>query len=647
MMMLLPIVSVLITYCLLCGKGKKNNVDKIHAIIYAITFNVLFLYGMTEILSLFNAINTFAIASIWGIITLFSFFILIKKRSCIRECFDFSYIRNSFSENFIFWCVIIISGIVFVLSVCIVPYNWDSMTYHIPRIMHWIQNGSVAHYACHDISQISDSPLAEFVNMHVYLLSGNTDKFLNLLQTFSYYVLIYFVYKISRRIGVSRRGGQLASLLFATIPTAFGEALMTQVDLFASIWFVFFVYLTMDLIEEERLEFTKYNLARVLFLGIIAGIAYISKPHVCIGMFVFALWLVFRCMQRKDKCNMIVSYSGIAICSAFLIASPEIIRNFITFGSFAAKESSTGFLITNFSPAYLILNCMLHIGSNMNNTFVDISGFIRKVVGKSSLILTGDSQLPQGLSMWEDINPDDYNVDLAINSVVTYIFVLALLLFLVLWIINIRKRKRLMIFQQYIVVGFVAIITFMVIVTWYRCVNRYIVGYYAVLIPAIVLVFELIARNKPQIYEAFISISMFVTLVILIPMLKYHCQMAVNSTPHFNKYFFLQGGHGQPYEGLLCDVEKNGYTHVGFICGADSFEYPIWYGLKGKVNEFRHVNVDNETMKYADNSFIPECVIVVDREMPLTMECQNIEYIREKVYYDYKEDPIICYYVIK
>lgn len=69
-----------------------------------------------------------------------------------------------------------------------VPYNWDSMTYHLTRIVHWVQNGSVAHYACHDISQISGPPLAEFVNLHVYVLSGNTDYLVNLLQAASYII---------------------------------------------------------------------------------------------------------------------------------------------------------------------------------------------------------------------------------------------------------------------------------------------------------------------------------------------------------------------------------------------------------------------------------------------------------------------------
>src|SRR2546426_7647634 len=49
--------------------------------------------------------------------------------------------------------------------------NWDSLTYHLPRVMHWIQQGSVRHYPTACISQIQMGPWAAFVQTHLILRS--------------------------------------------------------------------------------------------------------------------------------------------------------------------------------------------------------------------------------------------------------------------------------------------------------------------------------------------------------------------------------------------------------------------------------------------------------------------------------------------
>lgn len=96
---------------------------------------------------------------------------------------------------------VFLSGIIIVLAVCTVPYNWDSMTYHLSRIANWAQQGSVAHYATHIIREIVSPVLAEFVNLHVYILPGKKDIFFPLLQCFSMLTNIWLIYEIAKKIG--------------------------------------------------------------------------------------------------------------------------------------------------------------------------------------------------------------------------------------------------------------------------------------------------------------------------------------------------------------------------------------------------------------------------------------------------------------
>ena len=75
---------------------------------------------------------------------------------------------------------ILLGIILLVGALFTVPYNYDSMTYHLGRIGHWIDNGSVAHYVSCIDRQIYSPVMSEYEMLHMFLLNGN-DSFLNLL----------------------------------------------------------------------------------------------------------------------------------------------------------------------------------------------------------------------------------------------------------------------------------------------------------------------------------------------------------------------------------------------------------------------------------------------------------------------------------
>lgn len=57
----------------------------------------------------------------------------------------------------------------------------DSLTYHLARIMHWIQDQSVAHYPTHNCRQNELGPWAEYATTNLHLLWGG-DRLVNLVQ---------------------------------------------------------------------------------------------------------------------------------------------------------------------------------------------------------------------------------------------------------------------------------------------------------------------------------------------------------------------------------------------------------------------------------------------------------------------------------
>ena len=77
--------------------------------------------------------------------------------------------------------ILLIGSVTLLLALVCPPNNWDSQTYHLPRIEHWIQNGSLEFYRTHIERQLDLPGFAEVLLLPLRLLSGG-DRLLNLLQ---------------------------------------------------------------------------------------------------------------------------------------------------------------------------------------------------------------------------------------------------------------------------------------------------------------------------------------------------------------------------------------------------------------------------------------------------------------------------------
>src|SRR5205823_14963337 len=52
------------------------------------------------------------------------------------------------------------------------PNEWDSMAYHLGRVLHWTQNQSVAHYPTNIGRQLLNPPWSGFAILQLTLLGG-------------------------------------------------------------------------------------------------------------------------------------------------------------------------------------------------------------------------------------------------------------------------------------------------------------------------------------------------------------------------------------------------------------------------------------------------------------------------------------------
>jgi hypothetical protein len=99
-------------------------------------------------------------------------------------------------------------GVLFVIAVAAPSNNVDAMQYHLPRALHWLQNGSLQHYPTARIAQDIRPYWAEAAILHLRGLWGN-DRPVNLVQWFSMIGSIVAATGIARLLGGRRRGAWL------------------------------------------------------------------------------------------------------------------------------------------------------------------------------------------------------------------------------------------------------------------------------------------------------------------------------------------------------------------------------------------------------------------------------------------------------
>jgi hypothetical protein len=135
--------------------------------------------------------------------------------------------------------IVVLWGTAFIALSC-VPNNWDSMTYHLPRIEHWLQNRSLDYYPTSIDRQLDLNPFAEEL---ILALRSIIDAYplANMIQWLSFAGCIMVIGAICRQLGGSRKAQTLAHALGSTLPIAILEASSTQNDLVVAFfpWRVF------------------------------------------------------------------------------------------------------------------------------------------------------------------------------------------------------------------------------------------------------------------------------------------------------------------------------------------------------------------------------------------------------------------------
>lgn len=494
------------------------------------------------------------------------------------------------------------------------PNNYDSMTYHMPRVMNWIQNRSVAHYPTHNLRQIDLSPWSSFAIMNLQILSGS-DRFANLIQWFSMAGCLVGVSLISKQLGANLIGQILASVVCATIPMGILQSVTTQNDYVVSFWLVCTVYNTLVITQGQVTSKT------CLYFGASLGLSILTKAT----SYVYALpFLVFWVIH-------VFKFFGLNFFRPFLFGILPITvlnlghwwRNFWLFGDplgVSGNIAKNKLLTIEAVISNLTRNIALHIPTAyqpMNNLFEKYIYLFHEHVLKldANDIRTTFAGTIFQLPVASNGRPVYLNEDISGNPL-TLSLVFAVIIFYLL-----IPRLRNSLSNSYILLLLSTAILFSTFFAWQPWGTRLHLPFFVLISPFIGDVLGRILHFSKLNY-----ITVFILTCGVLPYIFFNSfrpvltSYSIFDQTRIETYFNARPDlKGQYAKSMDLTIDKKCYD-VGLYSGGDSWEYPLWV-LSNEIElprrmRFKAVNVDNASKAVnpgGDQSFIPCALFVIDR----------------------------------
>ncbi len=231
-----------------------------------------------------------------------------------------------------FWIAVltVIFGLLVAEGVLYPPTYGDSMVYHLARVEHWVQNGSVAFFATHYLTQIEFTPLSEYNLAHLHLLSG-TDRFDASMPLLAALVCIVGVSELARLLGASRSTQIAASVICATIPSGILLAAVTEDDSFAAATGVGLLVILASFSLGSRW------VNRAIALGAAIGLCYMAKSSmgalmapVVVALFAVAVFRQARTGGLRGTLRpavnqvLVIGASALAVAGVFLAQTEQL-----------------------------------------------------------------------------------------------------------------------------------------------------------------------------------------------------------------------------------------------------------------------------------------------------------------------------------
>lgn len=606
MLVLLPVLSFVLLWDVFARR--RPLTDPREAFLAAALVWGVFLAASTEALSLFNWLTLPWLAVAWGGATLASALAAARQRVPTRSWLPLPFPRSPV-VLLMGGAVVLIVAATGLIAILAWPNNADSMVYHLGRVVHWVQNRSVAFYPSNIARQLHSAPWSEYAILHLTVLSGDS-RFGNLVQWSSMLGSLIGVSLIARQLGASPRSQIFAVLFCATLPMGILQATSTQNDYVAAFWLVCLTHAL--LVWRERPS----SAVQALHVGASLGLAVLSKGT----GYIFALPLLLLLFFPRPARPMagLVKTAPVAVLLALALNAPQYVRSLELFGApltalrpDRAGIPVRGFGLTNdvFSPQALASNIIRNVALQLATPLPAVNSAIEDAIKDWHARFGID--VNDRRTTWSEyqfrLPPLALREHLAGNP--AHLTMIGLAIGGLVFSRTLRRDGLTRGYALALVLGFVL---FCLLLKWQPFHSRLQLPLFVLWSP---LIGAVIGRwTKVSLVVTVIAMSWSVPYVLSNEARPLLGEGSIFTASPIEQSFRQGLGHLPGYTGAANYVRSLECSEVGLVLEWDDWEYPFWLLLpeagQGRVR-LEHVAVENSSrrLNHRPPPFIP-CALI-------------------------------------
>jgi hypothetical protein len=370
----------------LLGKNNFSGIAKTVIKTTLIFSGILFL--VTELLSGFHSLNLFSLAIFWGTFNVILIALLLRNQGKVTlrlmvQKIKFYYQNLLLKEKLLIGVLLILLCLLLAQGLLYPPNNWDSLTYHMSRIMYWIGNESVDYFPTHILRHLYQPPFAEYFILNINLLNGN-DFLSNSVELFFLIQCLVVVYALLSMFQTTRLLKLLALFLVITIPAVELQSTTTKNDIVCAFFVLSSLFYSLKIFKNNSLNST-------VFFGLSIGLGFITKGTAYVFMAPILALYGFHILSvtLKDKSVKPIGLATLAMVLALSLNVKHYSRNYAVNKSLLniddaeakayANETMNGKLLLS----NLIKNSGLHLGYPIEKNCDSIIRNAHKAIGVS------------------------------------------------------------------------------------------------------------------------------------------------------------------------------------------------------------------------------------------------------------------------